>query len=396
MDKDSRVAESHSVVVAAQALLPLIEANREPITTQRMLPTKVTEAMRVAGHFQLSLPATLGGLELHPRVAFDVVECLSRAEGSVGWCASISSSVSLFAGGWLPAKVGKELFGDPPDARCAGSVRPEGTARVVPGGYRVNGRWNFASGINHARWMFCTCVVKDGDGIMVHRSGNPVTRTLLIPRESVTLVDTWRVAGLEGTGSHDFVVEDVFVPDAHTFWLGNPPVAEGLLYHSRLSMLSAWTTTAAVSLGIGRGALDVMAELGARATSTMSKVLLRDRPRVQQAVGEAEAILGGARAFLLSSVEEAWDAVAEGAAAETVNRAVARARLGITHAQVESVRAVDRLFHAAGTNSVYRINRLERCFRDVHVAQQHAAGQPVHIETAGRALLGIELNEPGW
>lgn len=395
MHKESKPEPAHPVVEAAAALVPVIEQSRDAISRERGLPGVLIDGMRAAGLFQLSLPSELGGLELHPQVAFSAVEILSRAEGSVGWCASISSSVSLFAGGWLPNEVGREIFGSPPDARTAGSVRAEGTARIVPGGYEVTGRWDFASGINHARWMFCTCVIENDEGVMRHRSGNPVTRSLMIPREKVSLVDTWHVTGLEGTGSHDFVVAGVFVPERHTFWLGDPPTASGLLYHARLGMLSAWTTTAATSLGIARGALDAMGELGAQAT-TMSTVALRDRPRVQQAVGEAEAILGGARAFLLGSVNDAWDAVASNAAPGEIGPAVARARLAITHAQSEAVRVVDRLFHAAGTNAVYRAHRLERCFRDAHVAKQHAAGQPSHIETAGRALLGIELNQPGW
>ena len=395
MDKESELSANHPVVAAAAALVPLIEASRESIVEQRRLPEALVEGMCAAGHFQLSLPAGMGGPELHPRIAFHAVEILARAEGAVGWCASISSSISLFAGGWLPRDVGREIFGNPADARTAGSVRAEGTARIVPGGYEVSGRWDFASGINHARWMFCTCVVEGDDGVKRHRSGNPVTRSLMIPREAVELIDTWHVTGLEGTGSHDFAVEGVFVPERHTFWLGDRPVADGLLFHPRLGMLSAWTTTAATSLGIARGALDAMAEIGGQQT-TMSQTLLRDRPRVQRAVGEAEAILGSARAFLLTSVGEAWDAVASGAPRSDVNEAVARARLSITHAQGEAIRVVDRLFHAAGTNAVYRAHRLERCFRDAHVAKQHAAGQPSHIETAGRALLGIELKEPGW
>ena len=383
-----------SVIEAARALAPLIGSHREAIRRERALSEPLVDAMRDADLFQLSLPRSMGGPEFHPLVSFEAVEALSRADGSVGWCASISSSISLFCGGWLPVEVGRSLFGTPADARCAGSVRAEGRALRAPGGYLASGQWDFASGIQHARWLFCTCVVMEGEEVVTGGSGTPVTRSLMVPREAAQIVDTWSVAGLEGTGSHDFVVDKVFVPEAHAFWVGAPPVNDGLLYSARLAMLSAWTTTAAVSLGIARGALDAFAELASARGSSGSTALLRDRPRVQLAVGEAEAILGGARAFLLSAVEQAWGAIENKHSAPGAD--IARARLAITHAQHEAVRVVDRVFHAAGTNAVYRKNHVERFFRDAQVAAQHAAGQTAHIEMAGRVLLGGELNEPGW
>jgi len=176
--------------------------------------------------------------------------------------------------------------------------------------------------------------------------------------------------------------------------LAEPPQAPGLLYHPRLLFVVLWTGTVANSLGIARGAMDAFIALATQAHSTMSPTLLRDRALVQTQVAEAEAILSAARAYVLASVGTAWEAVSAGV--PDPSHEVAQARLAITHGMHEAVRVVDRLFHAAGTNAIYRKNGLERYFRDVHTAVQHAAGLPVHIESAGKVFLGLRPPDLGW
>jgi alkylation response protein AidB-like acyl-CoA dehydrogenase len=217
---------------------------------------------------------------------------------------------------------------------------------------------------------------------------------MLIPAASVTIVDTWSVVGLCGTGSHDFIVDDVFVPASHTFSFAEPPQAPGPLYHPRLLFVVTWTATVANALGIARGAIDAFIELATHARSTSSPTLLRERPLVQTQVAEAEAIASAARAYVLDAVGTAWEAVSAGV--PDPSREIAQARLAITHGMHEAVRAVDRVFHVAGTNAVYRKNRLERYFRDVHAAVQHAAGLSSHVEAAGKVFLGLRPNDIGW
>lgn len=381
------------VLAAAVALVPHIHAVRDELEALRHVPPSLAKSMTTAGLFQLHLPRSMGGQEHPPLTAFRVVEELSKADGSVGWCAMIAGSGSLLAG-WLHPEVGRELFGEPPDLRMAGSIRPEGRAYPVNGGYRVRGQWNFASGVNHANWLFCTCIVMDGEHPRHTSAGIPETRSLWVPAEAATIVDTWSVVGMCGTGSHDFVVDDVFVPTTHTFSIADPPHATGPLYHQRLLLASIWTSTAGNALGIARGAIDAFIELATHTSSTMSPTLLRDRPVVQTKVAEAEAIVNAARAYVMDAVGTAWDAVCAGA--PDPSREIAQARLAITHGMHEAVRAVDLVFHAAGTNAVYRKHRLERNFRDVHVAVQHAAGLPAHLENAGKVLLGLRPTDVGW
>jgi indole-3-acetate monooxygenase len=383
----------HDVVAAARDLVPLIRSGRDELDTARCVPPSLVQAIAEAGLFQLHLPRSMGGPELPPLTAFHVIEEFSRIDGSIGWCTMIANGACFFVSR-LSAEVGRELFGHPPDVRVAGSLRPEGKAYMVDGGYRVRGRWDFASGIDHARWLLCTCTVMDGDGPRLTPSGTPELRHLVVPAAAATIEDTWSVVGMCGTGSHDFIVDDIFVPTPHTFSFTEPPGEAGALYHPRLVLVVAWTATVGNALGIARGAIDALIELATHTSSTSAPTLLRDRPFVQARVAEAEAILNAARAYVVDAVGTAWEAVCAGV--PDPSREIAQARLAITHGMHESVRAVDLVFHAAGTNALYRKYPLERYFRDIHAAVQHAAGLPSHYEAAGQVLLGLHPDGVGW
>jgi alkylation response protein AidB-like acyl-CoA dehydrogenase len=278
--------------------------------------------------------------------------------------------------------------------RGAGSLRPLGYAYPEDGGYRVLGHWNFASGIDHANWLYCPCIVMNGDKPQLTEAGTPKVRAMLVPSDQATIQDTWSVVGMRGTGSQDFVLDDVWVPDARTCFLGEPARETGPLYNLRLVFVTLFTSVAANSLGIARGAIDAFIELAARATSTRSTDVLRDRPLVQTRLAEAEAILNAARAYVIGSVRALWDEVCAGNSDPTL--AIAQARLAIVHAMHEAVRSVDLVFHAAGTNAIYNRNPLERYFRDIHVAVQHNAAFPAQYESAGKVLMGLHPTDVGW
>ncbi len=294
------MARAHDVVSAARHLRPRIIAAREEGEAIRHVPASIMEQIAAAGLFQMFLPRSMGGPELPPLTAFRAIEEISRADGSIGWCTMIATVASLFTG-WLDTDVGRSIAGTPASLRLTGSIRPQGQARPVAGGYRVSGRWDFASGVNHANWLYCTCKIVDGEAPRITSSGAPLTRAMWIPAAQARIEDTWAVMGLRGTGSHDFIIEDAFVPDAYTSSLAEPPCQSGDLYHPRMTVVTMFSATVANALGIARGAIDAFADLTSR-SSASSPVPLRERPLVQTRIGEAEAILGAARAFVIDAV----------------------------------------------------------------------------------------------
>ena len=375
-----------AIVAAALRLAPLVRAARADAEQMRQTPPGLAAEMTKAGIYQMYLPASAGGPETPPLVAFRVVEELSRIDGSVGWCAMIATALSLNVGR-LPTDVARELAGTPADYRGAGSARPGGKAWPVEGGYRVKGRWNFASGIQNANWLYATCVMAD-------TGEKPVLRAVWVPRSDVTIVDTWQTMGMRGTGSQDFTIDDVFVPERRSRLSDAPPVETGPLFNPRAWYVTLWTPSAANALGIARGAIDSLTEIAATEASTMSTNLLRDRPRVQERLAEAEAIVNAARAYVFDAVGRLWGTLSAGQ--EPTDQQIAQGRLSLVHAMHESVRAVDKVFHAAGTNAIYNRLPLERAFRDAHVAVQHASALPGYFESAGKVLLGLTPSDPGW
>jgi indole-3-acetate monooxygenase len=234
----------------------------------------------------------------------------------------------------------------------------------------------------------------DGEVPVRSATGTPLLRAMWVPRESVTIVDTWSVMGMRGTGSQDFTVDDVVVPARHSCLSDDLPRETGALYNHRAWYVHLWAPSAANALGIARGAIDSLAGIAATEASTMSANLLRDRPMVQTRLAEAEAIVNAARAYVFDAVGGLWRSLCAGEAPSDLQ--IAQGRLALVHAMHESVRAVDKVFHAAGTNAIYTRLPLEQAFRDVHVAVQHAAGLPSYFESAGKVLLGLQPGDPGW
>ncbi len=380
-------------MAAANALRPLIVEARDEIEESRRLPAAIIKAMDDAGFFRLYVPSSLGGPETDPLTAFRVVEQLSIADGSVGWCCLIAGAISLYTG-WMEAGTAQELVGRPPAIKGAGSFRPEGTARVADGGYQVSGRWDFASGCLHANWLFLNCIVTDEHGPRTNDAGLPELRMMSVPIGSATIHENWSVIGLRGTGSNDVSVQAEFVPVGRTFALAANSVQSAPLFNARSSLVAGFTLLAGNALGMARGAMDAFLELASGSATTMNPALLRDRQPVQLAVGQAEGIISGARAYVLQAVGELWAAVQSGK--PDLDEEVRQSRLAVTHGVHEAARAIDLLYHASGTNAVRRGNLLERYFRDINAGMMHAAGLPANFEQGGKVAMGLPPGAPGW
>jgi len=379
-----------ALLAAARALLPRIRAAAEEIERERRLPVALVRALADAGLFRMSLPPSLGGPAIDPLTRFEVIEAVATADAATAWCLEIGSSVAWMVGGWLREDVARAILcRHPYDLVCGAVAVPRGHARPVPGGYRLTGRWPWGSGCTHSAWIAGAGVVAD-DGASPGPTGAPVVRVFVVPASEVEIIDTWTSIGLRGSGSHDYAVRDVFVPEERTFsLLSDPPAQSGPLFAFRGLYLSA---AAGLALGVGRAAIEALVELAAVKVPNRATTLLRERGPVQAQVAQAEALVGSARAFACEVLADLWRTLRAGD--EPSARQRARYRLAITHAMQAATQAVDLMYGAAGGSAVYTSCPLERQFRDIHTLAQHASLAPTTLEPAGRLLLGLEPGAP--
>jgi alkylation response protein AidB-like acyl-CoA dehydrogenase len=379
-------------LAAVRTLTPMIRQACAEVDRTRRLPAVVVDALRDAGVFRMLAPRALGGAETDPLSFLRVVEEVSYADGSAGWCTMIGGGYAIF-GGMLPPPGAREVFGDP-STISAGNFRPDkGVAHEVEGGYRVSGRWELASGSSHAGWYIAgAMVMRDGEPI-TEPNGWPRMREVFVPAAQAEVIDTWESTGLRGTASHDYAVRDVFVPEHRTLWFQEPPSEQGPLY--RMPPVAMFATfIAAVQLGIARHALDAFVELATTKTPTMTQTVLADRATAQASLGRATALHAAARVYLETALHTLWARVEAGAAPTLADQGALW--LAAAHAGHAAHAAIDRLYTAAGASAVYATSPLDRCLRDARTALQHICTQEVNFEVAGRVALGRDPLPSAW
>ena len=367
-------------MAAACALEPLIRASADEAEAERRFPRPVIAAMAEARIFRQLVPRRAGGDEIDPITMLNVVEAISRVDGSAGWVAMIGSGAGFLAG-YLETDVSREIFADLYACLCGNIGAAAARAVAVPGGYRVSGQWPFMSGCEHSTWMSGNARLYDGDTQRFNADGTPSTRIMVFPRHEARIVDTWSATGLRATGSHDVAVADIFVPEERSLWWADGPKQPGPLYPVRWLIV----THAAHALGIARAAIDGLLDLAERKTPTRSGSVLREIPLMQANLAQAEALVQAGRAFMWQTAAEVWDLLCSDRPVTVRHRAMLR--LAMTHAVQSAAQAVDLVWAAAGSSPVYTSSPLERCFRDVHVATQHAAVGLYSLETIGSALI---------
>jgi alkylation response protein AidB-like acyl-CoA dehydrogenase len=370
----------------ARDLKAAIAAASDTIEATRRLPEPLVARLHEARLFRMLLPRSVGGDQLDPVNYLSTIEELSRHDGSTGWVVFVANSSALIAA-YLEPATARTIFADPCTTVAWG---PPNAARAtaVPGGYRVSGTWDFASGCRHANWMGAHCQVVEPDGsIRRDARGKLVLRTLLFPAREATVLDTWHTIGLCGTGSESYRVDDVFVPEAFSGARADPTfrVEKGPLYAFTMPGLYA-VGVAGVALGIAGAMFEAFVALAAtKAPRNLSR--LADNAVVQAEVARAEAKLGAARAYLIETLASIYARADDVDAIEVADRA--RVRLACTNAIQGAIEVADFTYKAAGVDAIFPGSPFERRFRDMHTLSQQIQSRTSHYEDVGQVLLGM-------
>jgi alkylation response protein AidB-like acyl-CoA dehydrogenase len=356
------------------------EAAGEQAEDLRTLPGDTVELLRDMGAFWLKTPADLGGTPLDPVDFCDVIEELAYADSSTAWAAMIGAGCGGLAGGWLPEAGARRVFATGrPLPVVAGQLQPRGTGRPVEGGYVVSGRWSFASGIMHASWLIGAFHPQPGADAATEGSERIVV--FVLPKDQAEVIDNWRVAGLVGTGSMDFRVDEQFVPDEMTYDLGAAAVRGGDLF--RLGMPAFVSNEVPpLCLGMARRALDDITELAGRTARWPGGPTLSERAVFLKELGRAEVRIRAARLAHREAVQVAWTTAQQGNVPDDAQQ------LALTAASVYAVETcadvISDLFRYGGGRVLSLSSPMQRHLRNALAARQHIAVSEEFYEAAGR------------
>jgi indole-3-acetate monooxygenase len=391
----------------ARALASELDTVGNDIDTHKALPKEILDAMFEAKLFRMLLPKTQGGAELDLPTFFKVIIALAEGDASAAWTVAQSNGCAMSAA-YMQADAAKELFGKDHSVLSWGFPAGPCKAFAVEGGWRVTGTWGFGSGSRHSTWVGGHCQMFDADGVQLKNdSGTPLERTMLFPRDEVTIVDNqWNVIGLRGTGSDTYAVKDKFVPTKYSV----VPRAVGtdlqkeehaaitedaerrvkspLFYFSPTMIYQAGF--AAVALGVARAMLNSFIDLASGKNAAGGAMLLRDNAVIQERVAVAHARLASMTSWLSQSIQESWDGCVANGKHGFDDRVTMR--LASTYAIREATKVAQDVYTDAGATAIFAIHPFERRFRDIHAVAQQVQSNPQHLQTAGQYYLGLKPN----
>jgi alkylation response protein AidB-like acyl-CoA dehydrogenase len=374
---------STEILAGARALGPTIESAADEIDAQRRLPERVVEALRAAGVFRVAFPSAWGGPEMPILDQVKLVETLAYHDASTAWVAMICSDSGHYAGR-IDDAVAKALYPSM-DLLTAGQIYPVGQAVRVDDGFRVTGRWQFGSGSLHAERIVGGCLVLEDGAPVMRESGLPEMMVAWLPRDDVTIHDTWHTTGLAGSGSNDYSVTDAFVPEGHTFQPLLPGVRSEPLYRYRGFFFA---NLAAVSFGCARRMLDDLRALMSEKVLMPEGVAMKDDGRALLALGESTAALQAAVAYQDETLGSIWHTVVDGDEPSAEQRAALLMML--VHGVQVGHRIGEAVTEVVGAQSIYRSSPFERRRRDLATVAAHVLGQRKTFTLAGRLLMGDE------
>ncbi len=365
-------------------LEPLIRQYARNAEADRKISTPVIDALRDAGFFRMWIPKALGGLEIDLSSSYRVFEALANIDSAVGWAVPNANGPSM-AGGAIHPDTAREIFGNPMTI-AAGSPFPLGRATEVEGGYRVSGTISFVSGCDYSNWIAGSTMILD-DGKPRMKDDKPLIMRCLYKAEDLDITGNWNTLGMRGTGSHDVVVDNVFVPNSHTHLLGpitnpNPPF-DGHLY--QCGPIAGTPFVTIVCLSSARNALNEALDLAARKTPAFAPATVGDRPVAQSQLARARAKLDAARAYLFSSIDELWECVVQGKAPTQEHKM--DLQLAGSFGTQAAGEVIELVRSVAGTSAIQGTLNFERYHRDVATLTQHAFTSSARFESVGKLMV---------
>lgn len=379
--------DTEALMQSADTLSQLFRARSDEFEKARRIPPDVSAALAEAGFYRIGVPAALGGLECPPVIGNQVIETLARGDASCAWVAFIAATSGTVLAS-IPDTAGADIFANP-DTMITGVFAPHGKAEKIDGGFTVSGRWQWGSGSQNADWVLGGCMLTQNGEPMLDEQGQPRSHMLLMPASELEFHDTWHTAGLCGTGSLDYAVKDLFVPQDRVVGYLVTGKAETPLY-AFPSFTFLALGIAAVCMGMARAAIDDLVELASAKKRAGASKTIAEQPVTQARLAQAEAELRSARAFYYQTLETAWSSAQLNNQVSIEQRR--DLRLATTHAVNASVSVVEAMYNLGGGSAVYSHSRLQRYFRDIHVAKSHIMVSPTTLETVGRLFFDLPTN----
>jgi alkylation response protein AidB-like acyl-CoA dehydrogenase len=377
-----------------EEMRPVIARGGDEGQEMRRLPDDVVDELVEAGFFRFALPEELGGDNASSLETMEILEHMAAIDASVAWNVMLGSEINAMAAGGMDPEIAKEVYLDNPNVIMCGGGGPGGgiprAERQEDGSVRVWGRTTFISGCHNADWCFIGAPLMKGDEPELDENGMPQFNLWFVPREEWKILDTWDVAGLRGSGSHDVEFDGSLVPAKYTgvtLW-SVPAHYPNPVYRMPTGLRLAYNK-AAIAIGVAKGALEVFADIAQNKIPMLSSSSLANRGIAKWRMGFAEAKYRAARAFLMEAMQAVEDEMMgndELPGAKTTQDA----RLACVHAANECMEVVDLLHNTAGTTAMRMYSPLERKLRDAHGTASHRWVSHPLYEDLGSIMLGHE------
>ncbi|MFT4561755.1 MAG: alkylation response protein AidB-like acyl-CoA dehydrogenase [Gammaproteobacteria bacterium] len=386
LSTEARAAQATSLIDLARNIAPIVRDEAYVGEQQRALTPKVVEALRTAGLFHAAVPKEFGGAQADPLSMFEIIEEVSCHDGSAGWVVGQAMITTGVACAHVPDAGAEEVFRADTLPIVAGGFPPWLKAVQDSGGHRLSGTFRTASGCRHAQWLVVTASIDRDEGTKANANAMSNACTFLVPAEALDIQDTWRVSGLEATGSHDVKCNDVYVPAQRSFKPLEERAKRGQQLHDIPLSSLFMVPQLGFSQGVARRALELVLEITDR-QRLMSKAQLRDRPAFQQAFARVDTKLRATRALTEVVLSEVWEMRCAG---EEIPLHLRGQMAAITSHSYETAREViDVCFRAAGASEIYRAGALQRCSRDISAGSLHVLASEELLEVAGQIRLGV-------